>query len=53
MSLKIPEDFTEFLYWIKERTESFWNTKLDKNNSDYVCEDWMFGAKWMSCLARR
>jgi len=47
MSLKIPEDFTEFLYWIKERTESFWNTKLDKNNSDYVCEDWMFGAKWI------
>lgn len=23
--LEIPENFTDFLHWVKERTEEFWN----------------------------
>lgn len=38
MSLIIPEDYTEFLYWIKERTESIWNQNVN---------NWTYGAKWI------
>ncbi|WP_064965754.1 hypothetical protein [Tenacibaculum ovolyticum] len=47
MSLKIPEDFTEFLYWIKERTEAFWNINPNESDADFVCDDWAYGAKWI------
>ncbi len=37
--MKIPENFTDFLYWIKDRTENLWSS-----------EDWhehgFYGAKW-------
>ncbi|MEN4760248.1 hypothetical protein ABEG63_07900 [Chryseobacterium sp. C39-AII1] len=37
--MKIPENFTDFLYWIKDRTENIWSS-----------EDWsehgFYGAKW-------
>lgn len=37
--MKIPEDYIEFLYWVKEQTEAYWNG-LD-------CEEWIYGAKWL------
>lgn len=37
--MNIPENFTEFLYWIKERTENLWLSE-DWRNHDF------YGAKW-------
>lgn len=38
-NMKIPENFTDFLYWVKDRTENLWSS-----------EDWreheFYGAKW-------
>lgn len=47
MNSKIPEDFTEFLYWIKERTETFWSINPNESDADFVCDDWVYGAKWV------
>jgi hypothetical protein len=47
MSLKIPQDYTEFLYWVKERTESFWSKNPETSEDDFVCEEWAYGAKWI------
>lgn len=40
MDIQIPENITEFLYWLKERTESLW--AQDAEN-----EKWLHGAKWI------
>jgi hypothetical protein len=45
--MTIPEDFTEFLYWLKDRTETFWSVNPKESNADFVCEDWIYGAKWV------
>ncbi len=45
--IQIPENFTEFLYWIKERTELFWSIDPNTSTNDFVCEDWIYGAKWI------
>lgn len=45
--MNIPENITEFLYWIKERTELFWSIDPKTSSNDFVCEDWIFGAKWI------
>lgn len=37
--MKIPEDYIEFLYWVKEQTEAYW--------SELDCEEWIYGAKWL------
>lgn len=47
MKLKIPEDYIEFLYWVKERTEKFWSKNPATSEDDFVCEDWAYGAKWI------
>ena len=47
MSLKIPKDYTEFLYWVKERTETFWSINPETSENDFVCEKWVYGAKWI------
>jgi hypothetical protein len=26
----IPEDYTEFLYWLKEKTEALWSEKVEE-----------------------
>jgi len=39
--MNIPVDFTEFLYWIKERTEKFWSV----NDEGYYSKGF-YGAKW-------
>lgn len=35
----IPEDFTEFLYWVKDTSEKYW---ADDSNAD----DWSYKAQW-------
>ena len=35
MSSKIPEGYTEFLYWVKERTENFWSKNPKTSDSDF------------------
>ncbi len=45
--MQIPEDLTEFLYWIKERTERFWSKNPETSTDDFVCEKWAYGAKWI------
>ena len=47
MSLNIPEDYTEFLHWVKERTEKFWSKNPETSEDDFVCEKWVYGAKWI------
>lgn len=47
MSLNIPENYTEFLYWVKERTEKFWSKNPETCKDDFVCEKWAHGAKWI------
>jgi len=47
MKLHIPEDYTEFLYWVKETTEAFWSKNPETSEDDFVCEDWAYGAKWI------
>ncbi|MFP3593173.1 hypothetical protein [Chryseobacterium sp. SIMBA_038] len=37
--MNIPENFTEFLYWIKKRTEDLWSNEDD-------CLKGFYGAKW-------
>lgn len=37
--MNIPENFTEFLYWIKKRTETLWSNEDD-------CFQGFYGAKW-------
>ncbi|WP_262151520.1 hypothetical protein [Chryseobacterium foetidum] len=37
--MNIPENFTEFLYWIKKRTETLWSNEDD-------CVQGLYGAKW-------
>lgn len=46
--LFIPEDYTEFFYWVKERTETFWNKSNSSDDTDeYYCPEWAVGAKWI------
>lgn len=45
-SVKIPEDYIEFLHWVKQRTEEFWSKNPETSDADFVCEKWAYGAKW-------
>lgn len=45
--MDIPEDYIDFLHWVKKRTEEFWSKDLKNSNDDFVCEDWAYGAKWI------
>ncbi|MBD0403712.1 hypothetical protein [Flammeovirga sp. EKP202] len=47
MKLEIPEDYIAFLYWVKERTENFWSINPEHSEADFVCEKWIYGAKWI------
>ena len=47
MKLNIPEDYTAFLYWIKERTEKYWRKKPASSDDELACEEWIYGAKWL------
>ncbi|MCS3868622.1 hypothetical protein J3D55_001538 [Chryseobacterium ginsenosidimutans] len=39
----IPEDFIEFLYWIKNETETLWS----QDPEIFHFEKWLHGAKWI------
>ncbi|WBV56162.1 hypothetical protein PFY10_18340 [Chryseobacterium daecheongense] len=39
----IPENLIEFLYWVKENTETLWSEDLETSG----CEEWIHGAKWI------
>lgn len=39
----IPEDYTEFLYWLKEKTEAAWSEKTKEGAEPR----WIDGAKWI------
>lgn len=43
----IPEDFTEFLYWFKERTETFWrqNPRVEEMGGRFT--EWPAGIHWI------
>ena len=43
----IPEDYTDFLYWVKEQTEAYWSKNPETCNDYFVCEKWAYGARWM------
>ncbi|WP_118975090.1 hypothetical protein [Taibaiella koreensis] len=43
--ITIPEDLTDFLYWVKERTEAFWNPPIGDPGM-HQCADWIRGARW-------
>lgn len=45
--ITIPENLTDFLYWVKERTEAFWSIDPETSTEDFVCENWLYGAKWV------
>ena len=45
--IKIPENLIDFLYWVKERTELFWSIAPQTSSNDFVCGDWIYGAKWI------
>lgn len=48
MSLKIPKDFTEFLHWVKDRTEYFWSLEREVyEDENFEIENWSYGAKWI------
>ncbi|MCH2195334.1 hypothetical protein [Kordia sp.] len=47
MKPEIPENYTEFLYWVKETTEAFWSENPETSEAEFVCEDWQYGAKWL------
>lgn len=44
--MTIPTDLTEFLHWIKERTETFWSKDRSEEFDPLLCEEWMHNAKW-------
>ncbi len=44
--LKIPENYTELLLWIKETTEEYWGENALTTCDGYDCIDWI-GAKWI------
>lgn len=46
MNSKIPTDYIEFLYWVKDRTETYWSKTSTTDNS-FECEEWLRGAKWI------
>ncbi|MFB9077175.1 hypothetical protein ACFFLS_02955 [Flavobacterium procerum] len=45
--MNIPENITDFLYWVKERTELFWSINPKTSSNVFVCADWAYGAKWI------
>ena len=45
--LQIPENYKDFFYWIKERTESFWSKSPLHSSDDFTPEPWAYRAKWV------
>jgi hypothetical protein len=45
--IHIPGNLTEFLYWVKERTESYWSSQASLPENYPKCDQWIRGAKWI------
>jgi hypothetical protein len=43
----IPENYVDFLHWVKETTEAHWSIDPKTSESDFKCKDWLYGAKWL------
>lgn len=43
----IPENITDFLYWVKDTTEEFWAQDLSEANEILNSNSWICGAKWI------
>lgn len=44
--IEIPDDFTDFLYWLKDKTETYWSTIPKDSSLKFECEQGIYGAKW-------
>ncbi|MBO9204845.1 MULTISPECIES: hypothetical protein [Niastella] len=44
---QIPEDYTDFLYWVKETTESFWAKESEDDEDNEPGTEWLHDAKWI------
>lgn len=47
MQKLIPDNYTDFLHWIKERTESSWAEEPVDDEDDEHSVKWLHGAKWV------
>ena len=45
--MKIPEDYVEFLHWVKTQTETFWSREPNDLEEELTCPKWAYGAKWV------
>lgn len=45
--MNIPEDYIEFLHWVKATTETFWSKEPISQEEGLSPEPWVKGAKWM------
>lgn len=45
--MEIPENYIEFLYWLKERSEKFWCEMPAPNKEEPTVDDWIYRAKWL------
>lgn len=43
----IPEEFTDFLYWVKETTEAYWCNNQMIGLEPIPIPEWIQGAKWI------
>jgi hypothetical protein len=43
----MPENYTDFFYWVKERTEALWQGKPGCTIDDFEYGKWIYGAKWI------
>jgi hypothetical protein len=45
--MNIPEDYIEFLHWVKETTETFWSKDYVPEEEGLSPDRWIKGAKWI------
>ncbi|HEY0612451.1 MAG TPA: hypothetical protein VGD35_22405 [Chitinophaga sp.] len=43
----IPSNYTDFLYWLKNQTETYWSQDPKTSLSEDKCPLWIYGAKWI------
>lgn len=44
--MKIPEDLREFLYWVKDRTETLWQDEEFLTTPGIPDYEWLRNVKW-------
>jgi hypothetical protein len=43
----IPENYTDFLYWLKNQTENYWSQDPTTTANEDKCPQWAYGARWI------